>query len=388
MLARPIAMQLDRSFQVDFKHRVRMTRDALHPDNATLSSVLCDSPDRRVIAFVDSGVHQAHPDLGDRLANYLGARAALGESVPQLRAVEIVTGGEAAKNSLDVCEQVLAATDRHGIDRKSFILAIGGGAVLDAVGFGATLAHRGVRLVRMPTTTLAMDDAAMGVKNGLNQFGKKNFVGTFSVPWAVVSDECFLATLSDRHFLAGFSEAVKIACLKDPALFAQIEGDAPRIRSRDLGAAMPIISRSAQLHLDHIADGGDPFELQEARPLDFGHWAAHKLESMSNYTIAHGDAVAIGIALDCQYAVRAKLLSANDQTRIERCLKSLGLPLHHPLLAQTDQLVRGLEEFREHLGGGLTITLLRSIGQSVEVHAMDRAIVTASAQALAALAAP
>lgn len=376
-------MNHDRPFHVDFRHRVRFTRDAFHPDNDALASVCQDDSPRRLIAFIDSGVHDAHPGLGDRLANYLAARSRRGEKVPQLKMIEVACGGEGAKNSIDVCEQVLAATDRFGIDRKSFVLAIGGGAMLDAVGFGAALAHRGVRLIRMPTTTLAMDDAAMGVKNGINKFGKKNFVGTFTVPWAVVCDEDFLATLTDQQFLCGFSEAVKIGCLKDANFFAQIEQAAEKIVARDYRTAMPIISRTAQMHLEHITSGGDPFESHDARPLDFGHWAAHKLESMSTFAVAHGDAVAIGIALDCEYAVRAKILSRADCDRVVACLRALRLPTWHPLLMQSDQLLRGLEEFREHLGGQLSVTLLRSIGQSTEAHEMDHAMIAASASALA-----
>ncbi len=376
-------MELDRSLQVDFRHRVRFTQDALHPDNPTLASLCSDDVWRRMIVFIDGGVHHAHPDLTERLANYLGARAKLGELVPELKMVEVVSGGEEAKNSNDVCEQVMAAADRYGIDRKSFILAIGGGAMLDAVGLGATLSHRGVRLIRMPTTTLAMDDAAMGVKNGINKFGKKNFCGTFAVPWGVIADEQFLTTLTDQQFFSGFSEAVKIGCLKDPSLFELIERDASKIVTRDLCTAMPIIKRSAQLHLDHITQGGDAFELHEARPLDFGHWSAHKLESMSNYEISHGDAVSIGIALDCEYAVRTGLLSQSNCTRIIACLRALRLPTWHPLLANTDQLLRGLEEFREHLGGRMNVTLLRTIGNATEVHQMDHEIVSASASALA-----
>lgn len=376
-------MTLDHTFQVDFRHRVRFTQDVFAPENETLASVCSDGIQRRLIAFIDAGVHHAHPDLGERLANYLGARGKVGDQVPELKMIEVVSGGENAKNSIDVCEQVLAATDRYGIDRKSFVLAIGGGAMLDAVGFGASLAHRGVRLIRMPTTTLAMDDAAMGVKNGINKFGKKNFCGTFTVPWAVIADEQFLATLTDQQFLSGFSEAIKIGCLRDPSLFELIEQTAPRIVARDLAATMRVIKRSAQLHLDHITQSGDAFEIHEARPLDFGHWAAHKLESMSTYEIAHGDAVAIGIALDCEYAVRMKMLSQSDSTRIIACLRALRLPTWHPLLSQTDQLLRGLEEFREHLGGRMNITLLRTIGESTEVHQMDSAIVAASVKALA-----
>ena len=223
----------------------------------------------------------------------------------------------------------------------------------------------------------------MGVKNGINKFGKKNFSGTFSVPWAVIADEQFLTTLTDQQFLCGFSEAVKIGCLKDPSLFNLIEQNASKIVARDPLISMAIIKRSAELHLDHIAQGSDAFETNEARPLDFGHWAAHKLESMSTYEIAHGDAVAIGIALDCEYAVRMKMLPQADSNRIIASLKALRLPTWHPLLSQIDQLLRGLEEFREHLGGRMNITLLKSIGESTEVHQMDSAVVAASVKALA-----
>ncbi len=381
-------MPQSRSFQVDCQHRVAFTRDVFDPANPALAEVLSQSAERRLIAFVDDGVAHTHPDLGTRLEQYLATRTHAGEALPSLRMIEVVPGGEASKNSMSVAQQVLAATDLHGIDRKSFVLAIGGGAVLDAVGFGATIAHRGVRLIRLPTTTLAMDDAAMGVKNGINHFGKKNFIGTFAVPWAVIADELFLHTLTDRHFLSGFSEAVKIACLKDPALFDAIERDASRIRARDYSAAMPIIARSATLHLDHITQSGDPFELCEARPLDFGHWAAHKLESLSDYAITHGEAVAIGIALDCEYAVLSHLLDAEIAARIRNCLHALALPTWHPLLMRVDHLAQGLEEFREHLGGQLTVTHLRSMGSASEVHEIDHAILAAAAAALAPRASP
>lgn len=379
-------MQFDRSIPTQFHHRVRFTRDVFCPDNDALANSLAepsDLPRRRLIAFIDEGVFRATPRIDERLAEYLAARTRRGERTPELKTIEVVPGGEASKNSSSVVEQVLAATDRFGIDRKSFVVVIGGGAVIDAVGFAAAQAHRGVRLLRLPTTTLAMDDAAMGVKHAINRFGKKNFIGGFTVPWGVLCDEDFLKTLSDRQFLEGFSEAVKIACLKDPALLLQIEQSAQAIRARDLAAAMPVIRTSAQLHLDHICQSGDPFETAEARPLDFGHWAAHKLEAMSNFTLSHGEAVSIGIALDCEYATRAGTLSRADATRVINALKALNLPTWHPLLADTAQLTRGLEEFREHLGGQLNITLLERIGAFIEVHSMDHALVAQSAQALA-----
>ena len=214
----------------------------------------------------------------------------------------------------------------------------------------------------------------MAVKNGINRGGKKNFVGAFAVPHAVVCDESFLATTPDWSWIGGFSEAVKIALLRDPSLFARIEAGAVAIRSRDMDAAMPVIMRSAELHYRHIALGGDPFEVRSARPLDYGHWLAHRLEGMTDGALPHGQAVAIGVAVDTMYSVRSGTLDAASGHRVLDVLRTLGLPTGHPLLVDPDAVEAGLEEFREHLGGRLTVTMLRGIGESADVHAIDGAI--------------
>lgn len=307
--------------------------------------------------------------------------------MPEPVLVETVPGGERCKRSMEVVDRVVQAIDDHRIDRQSFVLAIGGGAVLDAVGFGAAIAHRGVRLVRMPTTTLAQDDAGMAVKNGINRGGKKNFVGTFAVPHAVVCDEAFLPSSPEWSWLGGFSEAVKIALLRDPALFDRIERDAAAIRARSMESALPVVVRSAELHYRHIALGGDPFETRSARPLDYGHWLAHRLEGLTDGELPHGQAVAIGIAVDTQYAACAGMLAQADADRVLRALSALGLPVTHPLLADVDAMSSGLEEFREHLGGRLTVTLLRGIGDPVDVHEIDAGTLRAAIDAVARLSA-
>ena len=382
-------MRLDRPFAVAFEHRVRFTQAAFDPANDALASVLSDhSGDgdaRRLAVFVDAGVLAAHPMIPEMLSRYLAARARGGERLPELACCESVPGGESAKDGMHTVDQVLLATERFRIDRRSVVLAIGGGAVLDAVGFAAATAHRGVRHVRMPTTVLAQDDAAMGVKNGVNRFGKKNYVGAFCPPDGVVCDRDFLSTLPARHFLGGFSEAVKIACLRDPTLLAQIEHAAPALRTRDIGAAWPIIIRSAELHLHHVTGAGDPFERLNARPLDFGHWSAHKLEQVTGFELPHGEAVAIGVALDCTYSMLAGMLAEGECDRVVSCLRALGLPVWHPALADTPRLMRGLDEFREHLGGQLTVTLLRGIGIPEDVHAMDGPLVARAAERLSHL---
>jgi len=382
--ARATTTALDSDIRLAFAHRVRFTRGALDTTNPALRDVFRDDPaaaSRRAVIVIDDGVARAHRGtLESALRAYFAAHAA---AMPAIVDIVTVPGGEPAKHDPRVADLVIDLVERHKIDRKSFVIAIGGGAVLDAVGFGAATAHRGVRLVRLPTTTLAQDDAAMGVKNGINRFGKKNFVGAFAVPYAVLCDEALLTTLEPAVFRAGFSEAVKIALLKDPAFFAEIERSAGAIAACDLDAASPVVRRSAELHLRHIVDGGDPFEANEARPLDFGHWAAHRLEAMSAHAISHGDAVALGLLLDCRYSQLMGWLSDADHARIRACIAALGLPMRHPLFAEADTLLRGLEEFREHLGGTLTITMLRGIGRGFEIHEVDFARMRTAAADLA-----
>lgn len=367
---------LDVPFNVPYTHRLRFTRDVMGADRSVLADLLeasgesagADGRPARVQFWVDEHLSRAWPGLERKLAAlgqaYAGRIRCTGK-------VQIVPGGEAIKNDIHILERMLKCFHAAELDRRSYVVVIGGGAVLDAVGFAAAIAHRGIRLVRIPTTTLAQADSGLGVKNSVNLFGKKNWVGTFAVPWAVINDEAFLTTLPDRDFACGFSEAVKVSLLKDPRMFAELCELAPLIRQRDPAAAMPIIRESARWHLQHITRGGDPFEALEARPLDFGHWSAHKLEVLSDFDLRHGEAVGIGVAIDTVYSSLAHGLPKRDATRVLQCLGKLGLPLHHPALDDTESLFAGLEEFRQHLGGRLTLTMLRGVGDPIDVHEVD-----------------
>jgi 3-dehydroquinate synthase len=286
--------------------------------------------------------------------------------------VQLVPGGEEVKNDIHLLEQMLKVIKVAELDRRSYVVVIGGGAVLDAVGFAAAIAHRGIRLIRLPTTTLAQGDSGVGVKNSMNLFHSKNWVGSFAVPWAVVNDTELLTSLSNRDFICGFSEAVKVSLLKNIDLFDRICANATAIRSRDMSVAGPVIRESAKLHLDHITLGGDPFEMLEARPLDFGHWSAHKLETMSGFSLRHGEAVAIGVAIDSVYSSLELGLDADFSERILRSFVDLGFRLNDPSVGDVDVLFDGLEEFRQHLGGRLTLTMLPVPGQPVDVHSVNR----------------
>ncbi len=372
MAMAPSNQQTNFSFEhpvtVEFRHRLLFTRGAFRPDNAAFADAMRERGmgATSIAVVIDSGVAEAWPNLGESVAAYCRHHA---EALELRMAPLILAGGERVKNGQDY-EEVLRLINDAKLCRHSALVAIGGGAVLDAAGYAAAIAHRGIRLVRFPTTTVSQDDSGVGVKNGINAFGKKNYLGTFSVPHAVICDEEFLATLSDRDWSAGFSEAVKVALLKDPDFFNQIEAAAPAIAARNMGAAMPIIRRSAELHLNHIATGGDPFEFTTVRPLDFGHWAAHKLEQLSDFEVSHGEAVGIGIALDVAYCAEIGLLDSDSASRIHRCLAALKLPLSHSLL-KSERLLEGIEEFREHLGGELTLSMLSTIGSEHVIHEVD-----------------
>jgi 3-dehydroquinate synthase len=375
---------IDRPFAVPFVHRLRFTRDVLGPDRDALAAVLASSEGRkaRVQFWVDEHLLARRPDLRSFVGSFAETYAS---SLEVLDAVQVVPGGEAIKNDTRLLEQILRAFEAADLDRHSYVVVIGGGAVLDAVGFAAAIAHRGLRLVRLPTTTLAQADSGVGVKNGVNLFGKKNWIGSFAVPWAVVNDAGLLASLPDRDFACGFAEAVKVALLKDADFFERVCTEARRVAERDPEAALPIIRRSACLHLDHITRGGDPFEMLEARPLDFGHWSAHKMEALTGYALRHGEAVAIGVAIDTVYSSLALGFPAQDVDRVLLCLEELGLPLGHPVLCDTDSLFAGLEEFRQHLGGRLTLTMVDGVGRPVEVHRVDNRLMRAAIARVAAL---
>ncbi|HWI41830.1 MAG TPA: 3-dehydroquinate synthase, partial [Verrucomicrobiae bacterium] len=228
---------------------------------------------------------------------------------------------------------------------------------------------RGVRLIRVPSTVLAQNDAGVGVKNGVNLFGSKNFAGTFTPPAAVFNDSSLLRTLHPRDARSGIAEAVKVAVIRDASFFDYLFSNRFLLRALEAGVTEEMIFRCADLHLRHIR-GGDPFEISSARPLDFGHWAAHRMEELTGGELRHGEGVAVGIALDSLYAVQRGMLTAEEADSIILLLRDCGLPVSHPALRSLD-VGRALEDFRRHLGGRTTITLPAGIGRSIDVHGID-----------------
>lgn len=374
--------------QVTYSYPVYFTTNLFDVTNPVLEKVISANADilpKKVLCVIDGEVTRYHPTLLQQIRNYFyNYSATLHLVCPPL----LLSGGERIKNDPDAVTQIQQAINDFGICRQSYVLAIGGGALLDMAGYAAATAHRGVRLLRVPTTVLAQNDSGVGVKNGINAFGKKNFLGSFAPPAAVLNDFNFLTTLSDRDWRSGMAEAIKVALLKDAGFFASLEESAEALVARDMAAMSKLVYRCAQLHLNHIANGGDPFEAGSSRPLDYGHWAAHKLEALSGYSLRHGEAVAIGMALDSTYAYLKGFLAEADWQRIIGLIQKLGFAISHSFLSFKSLenaypvVLDGLTEFREHLGGKLTITLLRQIGQSFDVHEIDQTAMLKSIELL------
>ncbi len=374
---------IERQIDVTYRHQVRFTEQVFSPRNLTLRDTLTDEKTgttHKALVVMDEALCRAQPGFAEHVKVYFDRHSDRLNLVCNPMQFE---GGERTKNSYFHVSEIHSKIEMHHIDRHSYVIAVGGGALLDMVGLASSTAHRGVRHVRIPSTTLSQADSGVGVKNGINAFGKKNFIGAFAPPYAVINDFDLLSSLSDRDKRNGYIEAVKVALIRDREFFDWIETNTKPLADFSPEPMRQLIHRCAELHINHIATSGDPFEFGSARPLDFGHWAAHKLEQLSEYRIRHGEAVALGIALDVVYTRRTGHLSAAAADRILTLIESLGFELFanellHESESGTLQVLNGLEEFREHLGGDLTITLPLNLGQGFEVHEMNLPVVVES----------
>jgi 3-dehydroquinate synthase len=332
------------------------------------------------MVFWDAGLQSVFPAIATKIAQWFADRS---DRLWLAAAPISVPGGEGVKNDFHQLERVWSAMNEAGMCRHSYVIAVGGGAVLDMVGFAAATVHRGIPLVRVPTTSLSQGDGGVGVKNGVNYFGKKNWLGSFGVPHAIVNDVMFLHALPLRERRAGLIEAVKVALIRDAAFFEFIAARVKALAAFEPEPFEAVIRESARQHIEHIATAGDPFERGSARPLDFGHWAAHKIEQMSGFHFSHGESVAIGMALDLIYARRSGLLPEPVAERILGVLQRLGFTLYTSVLEERGadgrhKVVHGLDEFREHMGGRLTIPMIRAPGDRIDLHTIDSAVVGAA----------
>ncbi len=367
--------ELKQSFSIKYNYAVLFDEHVFSTNNGLLEDVITRSNQgiHRVTIAIDTGVVESYPEILSQIKTYFKSRSKhillTGEPL-------LVKGGEVCKTAPLEVKQLYDVVADQSICRHSFVLAIGGGAMLDAIGFAAATAHRGVKLIRMPTTVLAQNDAGVGVKNAINHSNRKNFVGTFAPPYAVINDYALLSTLEDRDKRSGIAEAVKVALIKDKNFFEYLYTHRGKLAQFDDQAMQYMIYHCAKLHLQHIANNGDPFEQGSARPLDFGHWVAHKLEELTHTAVRHGEAVALGIMLDSLYSWRVGNIDAGEMEKVFDLLFALGFDVYHYEIENLD-LECALQEFREHLGGRLCITLLEAIGKGKEYSVIDISLMQA-----------
>ena len=363
---------------VSWEFPVVFTHHLFEPSNPALRDAILRMGEKRkhrVIAYIDSHVLKGSPELATSVREYCARHS---DVITLAIDPQIIPGGEASKNDFRLIEGLLRQLLELRMDRQSFVIAIGGGAALDAVGFAAALVHRGLRLIRVPSTVLGQNDAGVGVKNAVNYLGK-NAIGTFAPPFAVMNDFELLRTLPDRDWLCGVAEAFKVAIIRDAGFFTDLHRNAEKFPARDFDVMKDLVIRCAIMHLDHIRTNGDPFEYGTARPLDFGHWSAHKLELLSAFSVSHGEAVAAGVLLDSIYACYKKWISESELEMIDSGLRRSGFKLwfdEYDLrdASQERLIFGGLRDFQEHLGGELCVTFPKGIGARFEVNEIDSSL--------------
>jgi 3-dehydroquinate synthase len=334
------------TFDVSFREssrrtRVRVGRGALAPLPAELAAAV---PGARLALVSDDRVMPLH---GRRLAARLQAAGLAVECFE-------FPAGESGKTraAKAVLEDAFLA---RGIGRDAAVLAVGGGVTGDLAGYLAATWHRGIPVVQVPTSVLAMVDASIGGKTGVNLAGAKNVVGAFHQPLAIYADTTVLETLPDRDFRAGFAEVVKVALIGDGSLFDTLEGSVDELLGRDaetldlvIGVAMRI--KAAVVVRDEREGGA-------RAALNFGHTVGHALEVCSGFALSHGEAVATGMVVEADLAAAVHDFPQEGVRRLAELLRRLGLPTVVPATLETDALFRAMRLDKKTRGGEIRYAL-------------------------------
>ena len=285
-----------------------------------------------------------------------------------------VPAGEPAKSLANVhsCYNQLAA---HRLERKSFVVALGGGVVGDLAGFVAATYLRGVAFVQVPTTLLAQVDSSVGGKVGVNLKAGKNLVGAFYQPRLVLCDLGTLRTLPEREYRAGLAEVIKYGVVYDAALFARIERDLPKLLRRDAKMLADIVARCCEIKAEVV--GKDETESGPRAILNFGHTIGHALEAISHYgKYLHGEAISIGQVAAAKLSARVAGLPARDLERVGDLFERVGLPISVKLNArQRQNLFAAMKLDKKVSGGEIKFVLAKRIGKVVWAQRVPQALI-------------
>jgi len=275
-----------------------------------------------------------------------------------------VPAGETAK-SLSVVEKCYDSLAKHRLERKSFIVALGGGVVGDLAGFVAATYLRGVPFVQVPTTLLAQVDSSVGGKVGVNLNAGKNLVGAFHQPRLVLCDFAALRTLPEREFRAGLSEVIKYGIIYDAKFFARLESDLAKLLKRDPRTLTEVIARCCEIKAEVV--GQDETESGLRAILNFGHTIGHAIENISGYgKYLHGEAISLGQIAAAHLSAEVEGMEVNEVERIAAIFRHVGLPTTIKLdRVQRKRLLVAMCLDKKVSGGEVKFVLAKKIGETV-----------------------
>jgi 3-dehydroquinate synthase len=333
--------------------------------------------DRRVAIVTDEIVDEIH---GERIAAWL---AGSGIRIQKIA----IPAGEQSK-SLETAIRLLDWLAHSDIRRRDVLLAIGGGVVIDTVGWVASAYMRGIPYINAPTTLIGQVDAAVGGKVGVDHGVAKNLIGAFYAPRAVVSCVDWLATLDSRQVRSGLAEAIKLAVICSPELFDFIEEMLPRLLALDLPSLRKLVHAASAIKC--VLVERDPYEIDLRRTLNLGHTVGHALETVTGYApVLHGEAVGFGMSVAIRVAVARGVLAPAVATRVTGLRRAGGLPVvpeEIPASFATDDLIAALAKIRQVRDGSLRFVLPAAIGTTLiaddvsddEIHAALTGLVRAT----------
>jgi 3-dehydroquinate synthase len=348
---------------------------------------------RSITVFVAGGTYSIHIGGGllGRLAEYVGPLAPTSILVVSNEVVAPLHGDMALATLRDVARttllslpdgegtkrwdsvsRILDALVAHGADRKSVVVALGGGVIGDLAGFAASVYMRGIRVVQVPTTLLAQVDSSVGGKTGINHPSGKNLIGTFHQPSVVVADTDVLQTLPSRELAAGLAEVLKHGLLADAKYFEEVVADLPALRDREVAALARAVGRSCEIKAGVV--GRDERESGERALLNLGHTFGHAIESLTGYgQWLHGEAVGCGMVLAADMSRRLGLITERDVRTVQHAVALAGLPPRIEGLG-VDEALRSMRGDKKAEAGAVRYIVLEAIGRAAQRAVPDQVV--------------
>ncbi|MEK5521662.1 sedoheptulose 7-phosphate cyclase [Heyndrickxia sp. FSL W8-0423] len=339
---------------MDFHFDVYLDRQIFNIDNHLIKETI---KEKKCLIIISETIEKLYLD---KIKNYFNFH--LQEYQYRIITIKTTEINKNINNVLKVCESGMD----FGLDRKSLMVGIGGGILLDIVGFAASMYKRKLNYLRIPTTLLAQIDAGIGIKNGVNHKTSKNILGSFHNPVATINDISLLKTLDKENLMAGLAEIIKMALIFDLKLFELIESNFNNIIDSKFNDVDSIGTKINEIAISLMQRELEKnyYEKDLERLVDFGHTFSPFIEESTNYSIKHGLAVAMDIAISTEISFLMGLISGTSRDRILNLLLNIGYDLVDKSNLDIDELYKSLDKISLHRGGNLNLILPIEIGKA------------------------